>query len=313
MSVRFLKNYKVKIVALVFAIVIWFFVITENEYEYVIEVPVAVINTPPGKVILNDLPKVVKVKIKGTGKDLIALMVRTGARITLDLFDVEQSKIFHIEPRDVFLSRPIGAIQSNEIIMPDSIRVILDDFQRKKIPVNSNIKPKVAPGFTIVGDALINPDSVLISGPQSLVSKINSISTEEVEFKNLTDNLKQNISLVSQSSNKIIVSTNRVEISLDIQRLVEITLTGIPVNIRNAPPNVNVYPRPSTLNLVLEGGGELLAQLNRNDIIAYLDYNRVKGSPGIEHPAVIEKPPGIHYRDVQPKTFKLVFETNSSN
>ncbi|MCH7679069.1 YbbR-like domain-containing protein [candidate division KSB1 bacterium] len=313
MSVRFLKNYKVKIVALVFAIVIWFFVITENEYEYVIEVPVAVINTPPGKVILNDLPKVVKVKIKGTGKDLIALMVRTGARIKLDLFDVGQSKIFHIEPRDVFLSRPIGAIQSNEIIMPDSIRVILDDFQRKKIPVNSNIKPKVAPGFTIVGDAQINPDSVLISGPQSLVSKINSISTEEVEFKNLTDNLKQNISLVSQSSNKIIVSTNRVEISLDIQRLVEITLTGIPVNIRNAPPNVNVYPRPSTLNLVLEGGGELLAQLNRNDIIAYLDYNRVKGSPGIEHPAVIEKPPGIHYRDVQPKTFKLVFETNSSN
>ena len=313
MSVRFFKNYKVKIVALVFAIVIWFFVVTENEYEHVIEVPVAAINIPPGKVILNDLPKVVKVKIKGTGKDLIALMVRTGARLKLDLFDVEQSKIFHIEPRNVFLSRPIGAIQSNEIIMPDSIRVILDDFQRKQIPVSSNIKPKVAPGFTIVGDAQINPDSVLISGPQSLISKINSISTEEVKFENLTDNLKQNIRLVSQSSNKIVVSTNRVEISLDIQKLVEITLTGIPVNIRNAPPNVNVYPRPSTLSLVLEGGGDLLAQLNRNDIIAYLDYNRVKGSPGIEHPAVIEKPPGINYRDVQPKTFKLVFETNSSN
>jgi len=313
MSVRFFKNYKVKIVALIFAIVIWFFVVTENEYEHVIEVPVAAINIPPGKVILNDLPKVVKVKIKGTGKDLIALMVRTGARLKLDLFDVEQSKIFHIEPRNVFLSRPIGAIQSNEIIMPDSIRVILDDFQRKQIPVSSNIKPKVAPGFTIVGDAQINPDSVLISGPQSLISKINSISTEEVKFENLTDNLKQNIRLVSQSSNKIVVSTNRVEISLDIQKLVEITLTGIPVDIRNAPPNVNVYPRPSTLSLVLEGGGDLLAQLNRNDIIAYLDYNRVKGSPGIEHPAVIEKPPGINYRDVQPKTFKLVFETNSSN
>jgi len=313
MSVRFFKNYKVKIVALVFAIVIWFFVVTENEYEHVIEVPVAAINIPPGKVILNDLPKVVKVKIKGTGKDLIALMVRTGARLKLDLFDVEQSKIFHIEPRNVFLSRPIGAIQSNEIIMPDSIRVILDDFQRKQIPVNSNIKPKVAPGFTIVGDAQINPDSVLISGPQSLISKINSISTEEVKFENLTDNLKQNIRLVSQSSNKIVVSTNRVEISLNIQKLVEITLTGIPVNIRNAPPNVNVYPQPSTLSLVLEGGGDLLAQLNRNDIIAYLDYNRVKGSPGIEHPAVIEKPPGINYRDVQPKTFKLVFEINSSN
>ncbi len=44
MSVRFLKNYKVKIVALVFAILIWFFVVTENEYEHIIEVPVEVIN-----------------------------------------------------------------------------------------------------------------------------------------------------------------------------------------------------------------------------------------------------------------------------
>ncbi|MCH8018960.1 YbbR-like domain-containing protein [candidate division KSB1 bacterium] len=313
MSVRFFKNYKVKIVALVFAILIWFFVVTENEYEHVIEIPVAVINTPPGKVILSDLPKVVKVKIKGTGKDLIALMVRTGARLNLDLFDVKHSKTFYIKPKNVFLSRAIGAIQSNEIIMPDSITVVLADFQRKKIPVTSNIKPKVAPGFTIVGDAQINPDSVLISGPQNLVSKINSIATEEVKFENLTDKLKQTIPLVSQLSNKINVSINQVEISLDIQKLVEITLTGVPVNIRNVPKNVNIYPRPSTLSLVLEGGGELLTQLNRNDIIAYLDYNRVKGSPGIEHPAVIEKPPGIHYKDVQPKTFKLVFEENLSN
>ncbi len=134
MSVRFFKNYKVKIVALVFAILIWFFVVTENEYEHVIEIPVAFINTPPGKVILSDLPKVVKVKIKGTGKDLIALMVRTGARLNLDLFDVEHSKTFHIEPKNVFLSGAIGAIQSNEIIMPDSITVVLDDFQRKKNP-----------------------------------------------------------------------------------------------------------------------------------------------------------------------------------
>jgi len=313
MSVRFLKNYKVKIVALVFAILIWFFVVTENEYEHVIEVPVAVINTPPGKVILSDLPKVVKVKIKGTGQDLIALMVRTSARLNLDLFDVEQSKTFHIEPQNIFLSRPIGVIQSNEIIMPDSITIVLDDFQKKKIPVTSNIKPKVAPGFTIVGEAQVNPDSVLISGPQSLVSKINSIATEEVEFENLTNKLKQTIRLVSQLSNKINVSINKVRVSLDIQKLVEITLIGIPVNIRNAPKNVNIYPLPSTLSLVLEGGGELLAQLNRKDIIAYLDYNRVKGLPGIEHPAVIEKPSGINYRDVQPKTFKLVFEENLSN
>ena len=59
---------------------------------------------------------------------------------------------------------------------------------------------------------------------------------------------------------------------------------------------------------MLEGGGELLTQLSRDQIVAYIDYNRVRNLPGNEFPAVIERPPGISYRDVRPRTFKLVFE-----
>lgn len=310
---RLLDNYKVKLVALIIAILIWFFVVTENDYEHVIQVPVSVLNIPDDKVILNDLPDFVKVKVKGTGKDLIALGVRRGARVTLDLSDVDYKKTFALEPTDVFLSRPTGAIQAIEVIMPDSITVLLDDFERKKIPVKSQINFKVAPGHTQVGDIRINPDSVVVSGPRSIVSQLNELPTEELEYQDLIADLKETVALAPLSSNKVRVSLNKVQISLNIQKLVEITFTGVQVQVRNAPKSVNVYPRPSRLSLVLEGGGELLAQLDRKDIIAYLDYARIKEAPGIEHPAVIETPPGIKYRDVEPKTFKLVFENKSSN
>ena len=67
------------------------------------------------------------------------------------------------------------------------------------------------------------------------------------------------------------------------------------------------------LSLVLEGGGDLLTQVSRDDIVAYLDFRRIRNNPGQEHPAVILTPPGVHYRDAKPKTFRLVFEGNSSN
>ncbi|MFQ5676862.1 MAG: YbbR-like domain-containing protein [bacterium] len=310
MAPKVFDNYKVKLVTFILAIFIWFFVVTENDYEYVIAVSVTPVNIPSGKVILNELPKAVKVKIKGTGKDLIALMVRRGARLNLDLSGTEHSKTFRLEPTSVFLSRPSGLIKTTEIIMPDSISVVLDDFQNKKIPVRLEIQAKAAPGYTRVGEIQVTPDSVVVSGPKSILADISAIPTQAIEFNGLTDDLNETVMLEQPDSERLALSANEVKVSLDIQRLVELTFSGIVVEVRNAPKNINVYPRPSRLSLVVEGGGELLAQMTVNDIRAYLDYNRIKNAPGIEHTAVIKTPPGIRIRNAEPQKFKLVFENN---
>lgn len=313
MGLSILENYKIKLVVLVFAIFIWFFVITENEYENVIEIPVVTVNLPENKVILNEIPDFVKVKIKGTGKDLIALGVSRAARLDLDLSHVEHSKTFAIESKNVFLSRPTGAIEIEEIIMPDSITVILDDHHEKKIPIVAKIKPHAAPGFTLVGEIKLNPDSVTISGPKSIVSQIDEVFTEDTEFPDLRFDLSETVPLAQLPSNKAEHTIKQTEVFLNVQMLVEKPVTGVPVQVKNVPRNVSVYVVPSTLSLVLEGGGDLLAKVSRNDIIAYLDYNRIINSPGKEYPAVIEQPRGISYRDVKPKTFKLVFENSPTN
>ncbi|MFQ5823609.1 MAG: YbbR-like domain-containing protein [bacterium] len=314
MSFRILKNYKIKIVVVVFAVFIWFFVVTENDYEYVIEVPVNLVNIPHDKVILNELPNNAKVKIKGSGKTLIALSVGRGVRLDLDLSDVERSKTFFLDPeKDVFLSGFAGTIEPEEIISPDSISVILDDLQNKKILVNAKIKAKTAPGYTIVGEVKINPDSVNIAGPKSIVSQIDKIFTQEVGYSDIKFDLNETVPLAALPSDKLNASVKQVDISLNIQKLLEITINEVPVEVRNAPKNTIVHVVPSALSLVLEGGGDLLNSISRDDIVAYIDYARVKNAPGNEHPAYIETPPGISYRDVKPKLFKLVLERRSSN
>jgi len=308
MTLPIFHNYKIKLVAFIVAIFIWFVVVTENDYESVIDVPILPVNLASDKVILNNLPASAKVKIKGTGKDLIALGVGRSGRIELDLSNAKDTKTFVLTPQTVLLSRVSEGIQSTEVLMPDSVVVVLDSFYGKKVPITPKVTVKVAPGFTTVGKLQLKPDSVLISGPRGLVTTIAEIPTIDKAFTDLTFDLDENLPLKKPSVDKVGLSGRQTHIFQDVQQLIELSVTGIPVEVRHAPSNLAVYVVPSTMSLVLEGGGDLLASLNRHDIAAYIDYDRVKNAPGQAHTAVIEPPPGITPRDAQPKTFKLVFE-----
>ncbi len=310
MILQIFYNYKIKIVAFILAIFIWFFVVTENEYETVVDVPILPVNISPSKVVLNELPSTAKVKIRGTGKDLIALGVGRSGRIELDLSDADKSKTFLLKPQAVSLSRASDAVHSTEILMPDSVTVLLDSFYGKKVPIRPNVKVLAAPGFTAVGDLVLKPDSVLISGPRSLVTPVTEIPTVTAQFTDLTFDLKDVLTLKKPNTvnEKVDIAVTQTEVSVDIQQLIELSISGIPVQVKNVPRNLTVHVIPSTMSLILEGGGDLLAALDRHDISAYIDYDRVKDAPGLPHTAVIEPPPGITPRDAQPKTFKLIFE-----
>ncbi|RMF68339.1 MAG: hypothetical protein D6743_03530 [Calditrichaeota bacterium] len=307
------SNFKIKIISLFLAIFIWFFVVTENEYEYEIDIPVSVTNIPEGMVLLNELPKTARVKVKGSGKDLISLGVNRRARLVLDLTDAKKIKTFVLRPENIFLSRSPRTLQTEEIIAPDSITVILDKFQRRKVPVVPRVKPKVAAGYTVVGSPRLVPDSVVVSGPQSIVSQIDQVYTEALQLTDLRFDVTRDVPLAALPSNRATLDVHQVTLSLNVQKLSEITFTGIPVKVKNVPRGLSVHVVPSTLSLVLEGGSELLREkVKREDIKAYIDYRRVRGALGKEHPAVIETPPGTSHRDARPKTFRLVVERASS-
>jgi len=124
---------------------------------------------------------------------------------------------------------------------------------------------------------------------------------EDVELQPFPDSLQIELSLT------------RVNVIADIQKIIERTIPEIPVQVRNAPANLIVTPLPSTLSLTVEGGEQLLFSLKRDDITAFIDYNRVHNSSSkAGYAAYIEVPPGVRYRNVKPALFKLMMERGNS-
>ena len=64
----FLNNWYVKLLAFLFAIILWLHVITENEYTYVMRVPVEFTMIRAERVLAEDYSFFASVKLRGNGK-----------------------------------------------------------------------------------------------------------------------------------------------------------------------------------------------------------------------------------------------------
>ncbi|MGH7451306.1 MAG: CdaR family protein [bacterium] len=308
-----LENLRIKLVVWALATLFWFAVVTENVYEYDIDIPIVAVNVPEGKILASDLPAKARVRFEGKGRALLALMFSRDARIVLDLANVRRRYAFDLQREMVHPPRGGIGVMPLQILSPDTVHVQLSNLVEKSIAVNADVKITTVPGYTVVQPWRLVPDSVAISGPEDVVRQLDAIVTEHREFANVQDSLSASLRLLPfPASQRVRLAANTVQFFVNVQKLIEVTLHEIPVRVQNAPRHIKITPVPSTLSLTVEGGEKLLLNLKREDIVAYIDYARIHDDVTTAgHPAYIRTPDGVRYRDVKPILFKLMMEVQN--
>jgi YbbR domain-containing protein len=188
------------------------------------------------------------------------------------------------------------------------IEIKLDRFFMKKIPVVANLDLQAKPGFIQVGTLMLSPDSITVSGPEILVDPIQSISTVPNIYPNLIRDLNERVSLIDSLPAGVTISHHEVEFSVDIQRIGERSISGIMVKVEYVPSSVSVQIVPSTLTLKLQGGVDILKNIEAGDITASIDYRTRRRYSGRRIPAMIAVPDEVTFSDVKPKDFELLIE-----
>jgi len=68
-----LKPFSLRIIALLCALLLWFYVTMEKRYETTLNIPIRMANVPPALTPAGDFPAVAKVLVSATGKRLLML------------------------------------------------------------------------------------------------------------------------------------------------------------------------------------------------------------------------------------------------
>ena len=294
------------------ALLLWVFVVSENEYTLILDLPIEARNLNVQKAHKKEVPPTASVRLRGTGRDLFKSFLLknfAGFKLVLDLEGISQeyefilNEYFEKYPQKVVLPLNYN-LSFVEVIYPNRINISLDEYSVKKVPVISNLHINPAPGFIIVNQPIISPSEIEIAGPKKELALINHVETIYDTINGLTSLFKGYTEI--QSLGRLIeYSLNSIEISLDIQDISERIIADIPVRVINIPEKFRVFPSPQTVSLTIVGGVKRIASLIPEDINVIIDFDNWNHQKQFYEPQVIIPNDILDWRDISPKNLEI--------
>ncbi|MEE9161453.1 MAG: hypothetical protein V3U35_00645, partial [Candidatus Neomarinimicrobiota bacterium] len=177
-----------KLAAVGLAVILWFFSISNSQFDADVELPIEIRNLREGKAFSQERPRPATLRFRGTGRSLAKLFLMlpfSDAKLVLDLERVRQRHVFYLDEylhsNPQRISIPIVGLTENltfvEVVRPDSIQIVLGDYKEKLVSIVPQVTLNIAPGYIQVGETVIQPSQTLVSGVIQAVDDVDVVRT----------------------------------------------------------------------------------------------------------------------------------------
>ena len=298
------------------AILLWVFVVSENEYSMVIDMPIEARNLSAQKAHKKEVPEYAQVRLKGPGRALFKTLLLknfiSNFKLVIDLDRISEEYDFYLNeyyehyPQKVVIP-PSYELEYIEVVYPDSIHISLDEYMVKKLTVKAPLKINPAPGYTLVGNINIYPASIEAAGPREVIKDMKYVSTIKDTFLSQDFDVDVNLKVDKQTRSLVEYSQTTISIHQDIQSVSERIISEIPVKVINVLPNLRLFVNPTTVALTVIGGVDRIAAVNPKDILVTIDFAKqwISGKNYYE-PTVSVPVDILEWQYLSPRNLELV-------
>jgi YbbR domain-containing protein len=184
------KDWLLKFISLVLAVVLWYYVGGEDRVDKNVMIPIEIINLPRDLVISNQFKKEIEVTVSGP-RSLILEMTSRAITRQVDLSAATPGTMV-IENDNDHVPVPRGITVQR--VQPSSIILSLDKLIQKKFPVSARTVGKVADGYYIKL-LKIDPDVITITGPLTILSQFDELYTRAINLADMKESIQLQIPL----------------------------------------------------------------------------------------------------------------------
>ncbi|KPJ60080.1 MAG: hypothetical protein AMJ46_08175 [Latescibacteria bacterium DG_63] len=176
----FKENWGIKIAAIALSILVLFHVRTEGDGEIAFNVPVELRGIPDSLAWTGEVPGSVSVTLSGKLKNLIKLRL-VSLRIPVDLAEAGPGRFQRtLSAGDVPV--PEGSdVAVSHFAGPSQIDIVIERKISATVPVIAILTGEPAEGFCVVEAPTVFPESVVVTGPVSAVSAVDSVYTNPID------------------------------------------------------------------------------------------------------------------------------------
>jgi len=210
-------NFRTFLWALIMALAVWVAAVSVDDPDEVRQfpdpIPIEIIGQDPGLVITGDVPKTVNLTLRAPSSVWQTMLNEENSiRAILDLAGLSTGE--HTLDIQIQISAtPVRIISRT----PRIATVILEPLATRAFPVELNIAGEPAVGYQ-AGDATIDPEEVVVSGPQSQVERVQKIRVP-INLVAVRESIDQTVTVQPLDENGQIVSglgLNPSEVSVKV-------------------------------------------------------------------------------------------------
>ncbi|MCO6500467.1 MAG: hypothetical protein J5I47_08840 [Vicingus serpentipes] len=256
-----------------------------NNYSTNITFNVNYQNTPKNKVILNELPQKIDIKIKGLGFDLLAYKLQLKQPIvtvnltTLKNFNRKEGTIVtqtlstkNFQP---YISTQLGEHLDIQTIFPDSIYFELDEKVEKLLLIVPKTTITYDQQYQLFGEMLLKPAVVNVSGPKSVLDTMRKIYTEELVLEGLNKTTTEALVFSSEyNKQQLTFNPQQVFIHIPIEKYTE-SIKKVKLNAINVPENIVLKAIPGEIEVKFRVPLSKIAALENAVFSAEIDYQQI--------------------------------------
>ena len=201
---KIIRSLPTLLTALIFAVVVWIFAVTQADpaetRTYPRSLSMEIIGLDPNLTIVNEVPQQVNVAIRAPSS------IHTQLENDINLIDVIldlsgfESGVHTLAPQVNLGISPAEVVRIN----PSSIFIKLDAIITENFPIELRMIGNPTIGFEVQQPEL-SAESVLISGPQSLIDTIEHV-VAEINIADVSEDVQRMIELIPYDADDVPVS-----------------------------------------------------------------------------------------------------------
>lgn len=303
------NNVKVFLFFLIFTSLLWLFIQFSKNYTQEVEVAIRYTNLPEGKIFNDKSDQTLRMVLNGNG---FRLMSHSWKRPVLQ-FNVEDAVtnagdyyLFHIDKESEILKKKLDFEGKILSVHKDTLRLKLDINLEKKIPVRVQKQIAYTVGYGSDKGVVIDPDSVMISGPSRIIDTIGYVDTQLLSLDGLNTNHTSDLDIdVKNIPQTVIISPNKVKANISVSKFTEGN-QKIPIAVHNIPEGVEIKIFPKEVAVVYRVGLDSYNEISSRDFMVVADYSKTSEKSSFMMLELVNMPSTIHDVRLQEKQVQFV-------
>ena len=227
----FFENLTLKILSIILAAFLWFFVSGKSKTELALSVPIEFTSIPADMTIITKVPTSIHIRVKGT-KTLLRPLTSEPPSLSINLAKAVTGKNMIRLAQETFNNLPLGVDVVN--LDPDTLTIYLDRFVKVTLPIELKTKGTPPKEFQI-REIKITPQIAEFRASEEYLKEHDIVFSEPLDISQLRESTKINITLLTPPNElKLVNPERKIWAAIEIgESQAQRVIKGIRINFQN--------------------------------------------------------------------------------